>query len=69
MSIENPASPFSTDFEKSVEFFAVLPGNSLSKGAFGSFFPGFIHRVLKVCGWFVILSEGRSPKSKDLRTE
>jgi hypothetical protein len=44
----------STDFSKSVEFFAVLPGNSLPKGTFGGFFPGFVHRVFKVCGYFAV---------------
>jgi hypothetical protein len=48
---------YSTDFEKSVEFFAVSPEETADGGAFEGFFGGFAHRVLKVCGHFYVLRE------------
>jgi hypothetical protein len=48
---------YSTDFEKSVEFFAVSPEKSADGGACSGFFGGFVHRVLKVCGHFYVFRE------------
>ncbi len=40
-----------------MEFFAVLPGNSADGGTEKGFFPGFLHRVFKVCGHFAVFRE------------
>ena len=40
MSIENPASPFSTDFEKSVEFFCGFAGKFRRRRDIKGLFPG-----------------------------